>query len=463
MPPVRHHKGMKKPDEEDHEKFGNIEAGNMFCFCGDVWIKKRDGIAAPLKSGEKEMLEEYKFEPQTRVEGVSESVKAEAERAYLEVIERKTKGLKLEKVVSRHVVPEKKKSPALESADEEKQMLLFSPFFDKIHNRTFPLADTINRYVLTKRRYLKTAKGSTKTYQSKDGRSTVTAAIFDEKIILPGALEQLIELVLRKLTIEQNAEMGLWQEKKKQGIHHVSVMFSLAELRRRLAANGSERKSTEIREALQVMSRCHWAVQTTLTTRFVGELSGPILRIEATQKEKRADARGEREMYLAYWHPLIAEAILSSDHYLLDNGILKLKDPLARWILNRLNARYRQAGKGDAIAGHGYTLSLDTILAESGIEAESRFRNTVDRVRSAIDELKEHFFLSPVRPYDEKPTYEVTATKPKVIGMTWELFPSSSFAQSVIEGNREARLRPPSGTIGHEGGIGANSNSTRGE
>ena len=325
-----------------------------------------------------------------------------------------------------------------------KQMLLFAPLYDQTRNRTFATADTLNRYVLARRHNLRgTSEKLEKLFPAAGGTSTLTAAVLPggENIMFPGAFEQLIELVLRKMTIEQNAEMGLWLEKKSPGIHHVSVMFSLAELRRRLADNGTGRTFADIREALEVMSRCNWTVTTSTNPRFVGELRGPILRIEAAQKEKRADAKGEKEMYLAYWHPLIAEAILSADHFLLDNGILKLKDPLARWILNRLNARYRQAAKDDAIAGRGYTLSLETILAESGIETESRFRDTVARVRSAIDELKEHFFLSPVRPYDEKPTHETTSGRPKVKNMTWTLYPSGTFAQGVIEGNREARLR----------------------
>ena len=332
---------------------------------------------------------------------------------------------------------------ALVKADTDRQLTLFGAFFNQEHNRTFTTADTLNRYVLTKRRELKTAKGSTKTYEAKGGTSKITAALFDEKIIFPGAFEQLVELVLRKMTIEQRAEMGLWQEKKSPALHHVSVTFSLAELRRRLAENGSERKLADIREALEVMSRCNWSCDTPLPARFVGELSGPILRIDARRKERREDEKGEKEMYLAYWHPLIAEAILSGDHFLLDNGILRLKDPLARWILNRLNARYRQAAKDDAISGKGYTLSLETILAESGIEVEVRLRATIERIRSALAELQAQGFLSSIpHPYEESPTYEHTATKPKVVGMTWVLFPSRNCAQNVIDGNKEAKARP---------------------
>ena len=394
----------------------------------------------PQKSKSREEIDLTALEPKPVVsidaviesdEAIYAKAEAAAEIAYNDVLERENAARK------------KLAALPLERSDRSKQMLLFAPLFDNERNRTFVVADTLNRYVLTKRRDVRHSKNDTlkRVYSAQSGPAEITPAVLDGKIIFPGAFEQLIELVLRKMTIEQNAELGLWQEKRKPGIHHVSVMFSLAELRRRLAANDSERKLSEIREALEVMSRCSWTVRTSQAHRFVGELRGPILRIEAARKELRADAKGEKEMYFAYWHPVIAEAILAGDHFLLDNRILKLKDPLARWILNRLNARYRQAAKDDAISGNGYTLSLATIFAESGIEAEVRLRATLERVRSALNALREHFFLSPLRPYEEIPTYENTPGRPKIIDMTWVLFPSSEFAQTVIDGNREARQR----------------------
>lgn len=366
-------------------------------------------------------------------EEVLAEAKAEAEKAFAAVLERENEARK------------KAQAPLLARADNAKQMLLFAPLFHDGRNRTFATADTLNRYVLTKRRNLFGKKEKlVKRFPAQKGSSTIYAAIIEDgdKVLFPGAFEQLIELILRKMTIEKNAEMGLWHEKRRPENNHVSVIFSLSELRKRLDENGSGRPLAEIREALEVLSNCRWVVDAPLSLQYVGELRDPILRISKVLKAKRGDAKGEKTVYEAFWHPLIAESILAADHFLLDAGITRLTDPLARWVLNRMNARYRQASKDDGYAKRGYTLSLDTILTESGIEPERRLRGTIERVRKALNELQAHDYLNNLGDhYAEKPTYETTSGRPKIVNMTWVLFPSREFAQTVIEGNREARLR----------------------
>jgi len=366
---------------------------------------------------------------QSLVSAIQAEAQAAAEKAYLDVIQRNTKGVTLEK------------------AEPAKQMLLFSPLYHTDRNRTFTTADTLNRYVLSKTRpnLFGSKQKLEKQFPAKNGTSIIRAAILSggEKIMFPGALEQLIELILRKMTVEQRAELGLWREKRDPGMHHVSITFSLSELRRRLEENGTGRPLAEIREALDVLSGCLWIVDAPLTPQYVGEMRNPILRIEKVIRAKRGDEKGEKNVYEAFWHPLIAESILSADYFLLDAGITRLKEPLGRWILNRMNARYRQASKSDSYSRRGYTLSLETILAESGIEPEKRVRGTIERVRKALKELQEHNYLNIVGDHcEEKPTYETTSGRPKIVAMTWVLFPSREFAQTVIDGNTEARLRP---------------------
>ena len=53
--------------------FANIEAGSLFYFCGMMWEKKGDGLAAPLRIEEDEMAEDYEFEPQTLIESLAKN------------------------------------------------------------------------------------------------------------------------------------------------------------------------------------------------------------------------------------------------------------------------------------------------------------------------------------------------------------------------------------------------------
>jgi hypothetical protein len=339
--------------------------------------------------------------------------------------------------------PEREELPPLVAVPQAQQLKLFSPWFSPEKNRTLPEADTIGRYVLSRRKNLWGTKATLeRIFPTKNGKARMKAAILDggTTILFPGGLEQLIELVLRKMTLEQQAEMWLFREKSPPGFHHISVAFTIYDLRRRLAEDGHERSVRDIREALQVMDGCNWSIEAPLDREFVGELRGPILRIQGVKKTKQSKGEGKKEMYLCYWHPLIAEEILSDRGLLVDAGITKIKDPLARWAAHRLNARYRQAGKNDWINEKGYTISLATILQESGIEAERRIRDTLERIRKAWEELQDAGFLSAMKPYTESLEMEATARRPKITGATWILHPGPALVDTIIQGNKEKRI-----------------------
>jgi hypothetical protein len=341
--------------------------------------------------------------------------------------------------------PEREGLPPLVAVPQAEQLKLFAPWFQPEKNRTLPEADTIGRYVLGRRKNLWGEKATLeRIFPTKNGKARMKAAILDggTKILFPGGLEQLIEMVLRKMTLEQHADMGLFREKTGKGFHYISVAFTLYDLRRRLAADGHERSVRDIREALLVMDGCNWSIEAPIDKEFVGELRGPILRIQGIKKTKQSKGEGNKEMYLCYWHPLIAEEILANRGLLLDAGVTRLKDPLARWAAHRLNARYRQAGKNDWINEKGYSISLATILQESGIEADQRIMDTVRKVRAAWEELQEHGFLHAMKPYTEHLTMEATHRRPKIVGATWILHPGTALVDTIIQGNQEKRLNP---------------------
>ena len=104
-----------------------------------------------------------------------------------------------------------------------------------------------------------------------------------------------------------------------------------------------------------------------------------------------------------------------------------------------MSQRYRQASRNDMVEGRGYILTLSRVLAESGITAEERQRNSIDRVRQALKELKQQGFLHPMKAYDERPIYERTKGRPKIVEMEWKLYPSSTFVGEIVEGNIEMK------------------------
>jgi hypothetical protein len=117
---------------------------------------------------------------------------------------------------------------------------------------------------------------------------------------------------------------------------------------------------------------------------------------------------------------------------------MQLRTPLARWIAERMNLAYRQAEKNAALNRRGYYLYLSRLLAESGIVPEARLRDNAQRVRHALEDLKDTGFLSIADAYLEEPIYTKSANgrgRPTLKDVRWTLYPSNAFAEEIIAGN----------------------------
>jgi hypothetical protein len=78
------------------------------------------------------------------------------------------------------------------------------------------------------------------------------------------------------------------------------------------------------------------------------------------------------------------------------------------------------------------------VLAESGIAPEARLRDNAQRVRQALDDLKQTGFLSISDAYLEEPIYAKSANgrgRPTLKDVRWTLYPSNAFAEEIITGN----------------------------
>ncbi len=78
------------------------------------------------------------------------------------------------------------------------------------------------------------------------------------------------------------------------------------------------------------------------------------------------------------------------------------------------------------------------MLAESGIAPEARLRDNAQRVRQALDDLKQTGFLSISDAYLEEPIYAKSVNgrgRPTLKDVRWTLYPSNAFAEEIITGN----------------------------
>jgi hypothetical protein len=347
----------------------------------------------------------------------------------------------------------------------DEQMLLFAPFFSERHNRVFDIYDALPRFVLSWKREAdaKGAKGITfDNVRIGDQKISVTltpAIVHDPnqiaepptregaprrlkgKLIFPGPREEIIEFALRRMAAVQHADMTRRTGKEAD---HVTLAFKLSDLRGQLAEDGHHFKGAEISEALEVLAKSQMQLS--------GDVPDEIAkghRWTATHpysmladlrvfdmKEGAAPYR-DSTTYVVSLHPLAAAAILQGrffDHN--HSRTMKLRKPLARWLIKRMSLKYRQAARGGAIAREGYNLSLSRIIAESGMLPDKRLRDTVLRIREAINELKESGWLSRWKAFDEVITHEKGTSGQKAIKeIVWTFYPSAEFINEIIEGN----------------------------
>ena len=82
----------------------------------------------------------------------------------------------------------------------------------------------------------------------------------DAKLIFPGVREELVEMAIRKLAVQQTVSTGL-HIGRQTGAHIIRVMFTLSQLRHELTSAGHSLMLSQIREALEVLSRAILTVE----------------------------------------------------------------------------------------------------------------------------------------------------------------------------------------------------------
>ena len=263
----------------------------------------------------------------------------------------------------------------------------------------------------------------------------------ETRVLFPSVREELVERALRKMAVHKLAATQL-QSNPQDNSLAVAISFSLYQLRQELIHTGHGHKLADIREALQVMRLCDVAVECQGDS-FVHGKAGPILPTLEFVADPN-DTDGKRTLYRATFHPLACAAILGEFYHPINYmRVMTLTQPLARWITNLLNARFRYATRGIGEQKRSFRLTLKRVLTDSGMHKEPRLFDNIERIREAIKELRESGFLDRGVALEQIETlkYEKTAGRPKIIGAEWDLYPSDRFAREIIEGNQAKKSR----------------------
>src|SRR5271166_5540261 len=237
-----------------------------------------------------------------------------------------------------------------------------------------------------------------------------------ERLVFPGAREELVERALRFIAVQQIAQTKLTPDLQ-TGRQAVTIFFSLSMLRRHLEELGHGYKLSEIKEALDILADTRIAVE---------------------EQTIEGDHTGEETYIAMTFHPAATAAILQLAFYPINQlRVGKLKRPLARWLTTRMSHNYRQARKNSFVQNEGYHISLKTILDERGLPREARLRDNLRSVREALTEMKQRRILSEMLPFQEKLIHAPSKGRPKIVDAIWTLYPSQELVDEIIGGNKQ--------------------------
>jgi hypothetical protein len=252
-----------------------------------------------------------------------------------------------------------------------------------------------------------------------------------QKTKYPGAREELVEQVLRKLACEGQAIV--------RG-NLVGVVFSLYQVYNDLKVMGHTFSYEEIKDAIYVCRKTGIELTSlstdnkkTISVENIFVRMGIVSEDAEDETSDHISYEGKKELVFIIFHPLVTESILVEKTFRQINytKYMGLKKYLARWLFKKMNHNYIQA---EYQSGNDYHLSLDEIVEGSGITRYKAISNTIREVEKALNELVEKDIL-------EK--FEIDKKKfkrsKKIIDAVFHLYPSWSFAKDMKRANAKAK------------------------
>jgi hypothetical protein len=311
-------------------------------------------------------------------------------------------------------------------------------------SRTFDLFDALPKFHFAKQRNLTNTSEfaiyRSTTYKDRRYTTTLTPAIVTNsgtkktKVIYPGEREELVERALRKMAVQQLTQNQEYLDAPERDF--IRLTFTLYQLRKELSDSEHSFDYEQLKEALQVLTKAILTIETDSDDRIHGMESAILPNLQYSYAKK--DKSGKECFVSVTFHALAVEAIKKMAHYPINyRRMMSLTSPLSRWFYTRLSHNYRQASRS-LLTDKGWTISLATVLEESGIVKESRLTNSISTVRNALEELKTSGVLSRFKPYEERTIFDDTKAgkgRKPISNVHWTLHPSSQLVTEIIEGN----------------------------
>jgi hypothetical protein len=326
---------------------------------------------------------------------------------------------------------------------DDTQLELFKGWFSSntTESRTIELLEAVPKYIFDKH-----AKASSQvtvirrsfTHRNVSYQLRIAPAIIDRNgkpiAVFPGEREEIIFRATLHLATQQQAALKTGMDKN--GNLVIGAGFTLKQLEKHLRSINHGFPLAEIDEAIRVCRLASYDIKTTSGKKTAIMSAGLFLLYSAVDDE--ADLTGEQSFRYIVFNPLVTKSIVERTFRSINyERLMRISSPLARWLYDRISHNYRQAEKDAPLTGKGYHISSETILEESGIAREKRFRDNLKTIRSALEELKEKGVLSSFRPWTEILTY---GEKPNrgpspIIKGVWTLYLSNGLIEEIFKGH----------------------------
>ncbi len=313
---------------------------------------------------------------------------------------------------------------------ESVQYDLFSQFLtnnEKSVSNTIEIWESIPKYFFTQAQIekLRTESGHADpykwdyVYEGVCFSNKIQPALVEQKdktykAFFPGATEELVEEVLKKILTDQNC--GFHDTKNEE----TWVRFSLSMLYRELKALGRERNRNQIKHALEVMS------SSLLTLYKDGKeiWKGSILQdlITVGREEYIADTEA---LHMARLPLFISHGINTLGYRQFNySKLMTCDEQLTRWLYKQLINRYRQASMLN-----DYHFMYSTIAKNSGLLQQATERKNRQKLVSSLEELKEKRVISS---YKEEKKMDGR----KVIDVKYTIVPTMEFTSEQKASNK---------------------------
>jgi hypothetical protein len=287
------------------------------------------------------------------------------------------------------------------------------------YSQSIELYDAIPKYFWSKSKIQRDENGNLPTiereFQHRGATYTVqiNPARIDGKEYYPSIREELVEDALRKIATEGRAERIKTR---------IGLQFTLYELRKELKTTGHTYSNSQLKEALEICSGTNLKLICKSRNDKVMLKQNIFPLYVSAEREEWLKTKAR---FIVEFNTLVTQSIEAQTYRQINyERSMKLSNSLARWLHKRMSHNYRQASTFE----NSYTITLTTIIRDSGITLRKRLSDCRKYARKALEELKQQ---QVIWQWNEEETKEGR----KLVNVKFELKPSNIFSGEMKRAN----------------------------